>query len=78
MSGSFLGFACGTTLVIAESLVSYYHSGKKTPAGSFVIELTDQVVDQPRDIREKSTVVSEEWSERLGNSENELSMWEIK
>jgi hypothetical protein len=63
---------------VPEGLVSDYHSGKQNPAGSCVVELTDQIVNQPSDICEKSTVVSEEWSKRLGNGENELSMWEIK
>jgi hypothetical protein len=57
-----------------KRLVSNYHSGKKTSAGSFLVELTDQIVNQPRDISEQSSVMSEKRSERLGNSENELSM----
>jgi hypothetical protein len=57
---------------VPESLVSNYHSGKKTSAGSFLVELTDQIVNQPRDISEQSSVMSEKRSERLGNSENEI------
>lgn len=63
---------------VTKGLVSNYHPGKKTPACSSVIELTDQVVDQPGNIGKKTAVMPEEWSERLGNGENELPMWEIK
>ena len=63
---------------VTECLVSDYDTGPNRPTGSLMIELLDDVVDQPRDMAEQPAVVAEEYAQRLRQGEHELAMRQVQ
>ena len=63
---------------VAECLVSDYDTGPNRPSGSLMIELLDDVVDQPRDVAKEPAVVAEEDAQRLRQGEHELAMRQVQ
>ena len=60
---------------IPECLVGNDHPGQKWPAGGFVVELAQKLVDKLRDIREQTSIMAKKRTERLGHREDELTVW---
>ncbi len=54
------------------------HTGEELSAGGFVVELTENVIDQTRHIREQAPVMAEERPECFGHGEYELAMGQKK
>ena len=46
---------------IPERLVRNNDSGKKRSTGRFVVELSEDVIDQSRDVSKESTIVAKVW-----------------
>jgi len=63
LSGSFLGFACGTTLGIPKHLVRNHHAGQKRPGGGFVVEFTKKAVYQPGYLAEQASIMPKKQTE---------------
>jgi hypothetical protein len=45
---------------ISETLMRDNDTGEQLPAGGFVVELTENIIDQTRHIREQASVMAEE------------------
>ncbi len=51
---------------IPECLVGNDHPGQKWPAGGFVVELAQKLVDKLRDIREQTSIMVKKRTKRWG------------
>ena len=78
LSGSFLGCAYGTTLVVPEGLVGDNHTSEERSARCLVVELTENVADQSRHLGEQAPVMAEEPPKCLGYREGKLTVGELK
>ena len=60
---------------VSKGLVRDDHAREKRPTGGLMVELSEDIIDQSRDISEKPTIATEERAQRFGHCEYELAMW---